>query len=296
MKPRTSGSSIAVVHLDLTGTVEDSRRNLRELSGKLEGKIEAVNATDRLTLTNEHEYLAKFAELMGHTLKFQITHAAPDHDPFFSVLVANELLARMEDARMEQQGAITKVEFPGRATIEFGRSGIILTSSNPNLLGKDCLRYIACNVHEDFGVIRQRHAVMTYDFDSAMFEKTPKDVRTGENRFIGRDFVEFHSQAKTFGHMLPQVFRSLLEGFYRMTLDMLTIDLRGANVYTNGSICVRRFERDHVVPIYQRDFKGMIVYTDVFFQDVNETKSPFEGGSSLEIHCPVRFGLEFRVM
>jgi hypothetical protein len=295
MKNKRSGSSIAAIHLDLTGSVEDSREQLNGLQEMLKGPIRRVDGSDHLTLTNDHEYLAKFSELMGHRLRFRITHAAPDHDSRDSVPTANELVARLRGVHVQKGAQKTIVEFPERATIEFGKEGIIKTSSNTNLVGKDCLSYIACNVHEDFGVAVAHHAIMTYEFDSAMFEKTPKDVSTGENAFVGRDFIGFHSKGKNFGPMMPHVFEGMLSAFYKKQLEMLTIDLRGVNVFTNGKMNIRRFERDYAVPIMQPDFRGILVYTDVFFQDVNEPRSPFNGGSYLEIECPVKFHDEFRV-
>ncbi len=286
-------SSIHHLHLDLSG--DNSGENLKELSKKLEGKIRSSEISDKISLTNEHEYIAKFAELMGHNLEFQITHADPNHNPANSVLIANELLDRLDEAEVGQQSNKTIVGFPNRATIEYGREGIISDSSNENLIGKDCLRYIACNVHEDFGVIFSDKGRFAYVFDSAMFEKTPKDIHTGENKFMGRDFFEFHSKGKNFGHILPGIFANMMRAFKDEKLDMLSIDLRGANIYTDGNIEIRRFERDYVVPIRQPDFRGILVYTDVFFHDVREKRSPFNGGKHLEIESPVEFASTFKV-
>lgn len=292
--PLPAAAMRKLAHLDLLGSKEDCRKNLMEFSGRLDGDNPRKEIKNSLTLTNEHEFIAKFSEMMGHKLSFQITHKSPRHRAADSVLIAKELVPRL-NLEMRQEDEFWVVDIPNRATIKFDERGTISASTNPHLFGRDCLQFIACNVHEDFGVVMLNDGKLEYDFDSAMFEKSPKDAVTGENKFIGRDFVGFHSQGKNFGHMLPEIFGKLVKAFSDGRLETLTIDLRGAHIFGNGRIDVRRFERDFVVPIMKPLFRGMLVFTDVFFQDVNEKKSPFDGGSGIEIRDPVGFSSEFRV-
>ena len=46
----------------------------------------------------------------------------------------------------------------------------------------------------------------------------------------------------------------------------------------------------------ESDLDGFIVYTDVFFQDVNEPITPYNGGEFLDIKDPKKFHQEFKVI
>ena len=138
-----------------------------------------------------------------------------------------------------------------------------------------------------------------------MYEKTPKDPVTGYNHFLGRDLMEFHGHAKTYGHILPTILGNLCKSFENGSLDMLVIDLKGQNVHSlvdsdgnvNESVQAVRFERDYITPIRQHcegtdaktgcgkcpgQLMGILAYADVLFQNVGDTSNPFEGGTCLD--------------
>jgi hypothetical protein len=156
---------------------------------------------------------------------------------------------------------------------------------------------MSCHVQQDFGVVIKKDEKLVYTFDSAMFEKTPKDIVTGINYFLGRDLMEFHTRGPNFGTRMPGIFQNLVEALRTNKIDHLVVDLPGANVYSDGKSQVRRFERDFVTPMkVESDLDGFIVYTDVFFQDVNEPITPYNGGEFLDIKDPKKFHQEFKVI
>jgi len=300
------------LHLDLLGSAEENRHNLSDLSKKLDKTAPVSETKIGLTLSSENEFLAKYAEMMGHLLSYQITHKSPNHTAADSYEIATEIIRRL-GVPVIREGDATQVVIPNRAHISYNRfSGVISESSNPLLVGRDCLDYIACNVHEDLAAVMPEKGVLVYEFDSSMYEKTPKNPRTGENMYIGKKFIDFHGAAKTYGAMLPEIFHKLRRAFSEGRLDVLTIDLRGGNVHTDGHTQVRRFERDHLVPIYDIFTKilplpdalvpmqynrviGMLAFADVVFQREGDKLSPFEGGLYLDIDCPVAFSAKYKV-
>ncbi len=299
MKIKHSESSKKIIHLNLLGNKEEQEKNLIYLRDNLEGQINETNIEHWLTLTNEEEYVTKFAELMGHKIPYSILASEMTGEESF--LISNEIVSRLnlpEIYILSDDKKTKVVKFSDRDLIMYNQRGEIIDSSNKDLIGKNSLDYISCNIHEEIATVMLRGHKLIYAFESSMFEKTPKNIITGKNNYIGRDFMKFHGKAKTFGHVLPAVFKEMIKAFSKYELDMLTIDLRGNNIYSNNNLRVRRFERDYILPI--RDirnnaFKGLLGYADVFFQNIEETKSPFEGGSHIKISSPLEFIRKYRV-
>lgn len=165
------------------------------------------------------------------------------------------------------------------------------------VVGHSALQAMSCHVQQDFGVILKRDEKFVYVFDCASFEKTPKDPVSGLNHFVGQDIAAFHGRAKTHGHVMPMVMHNLADALSRHALDMLIIDLNGAGRYTDGTIVVRRFERNYVVPMWDNGrFAGMIVFADPFFQNETESADPFCGGGFVSVTGPGEFHKRFHLI
>lgn len=297
-------NEIRSLHLDVMGIQERVGIRLADLNDKLENLLEdkemiqPTEMNSHMSLSSEAEYNMKLNEMLGEKLDFRVAQFDPKYDGRDSAIAA-EFIARnipQDERCVINDGRRIVIDLKSRPLVEFNNMGRIVYSSLPELIGHDPLHYISCNIHQDFGVVMLKPSGLVYTFDSAMFEKTPKDVDTGHNNFVGRNIIEFHGKGKNFGNMLPDLFRNLVDCFAKDKIDMLTIDLKGANMYSDGKITVQRFERDYVVPIISSGFKGIVVYTDVFFQNIREKRTPYEGGSSLRIEDPAEFHKQFKVI
>lgn len=172
------------------------------------------------------------------------------------------------------------IKFSTIGIVHFGGGGKITAATDRRFLGKDIYHLLACHIDQDLATVMKKGNKFIYTSDISRFEKTPKNDR-GHNRFLGRDIVEFHARAPNFGATLGPLFQKIITEFTAGNLDMLVVDLNGQNQFTleNGEQ-VRRFERDHFIPI--KDIKGKCIgfmgIADVNFQPVTETRSPLEGG------------------
>ncbi|MBT3814832.1 hypothetical protein HOE37_03470 [Candidatus Woesearchaeota archaeon] len=252
-------------------------------------------------LSSDVEYALKLSEMLGEKLEFSVGQFEKDKQSRDSVITATSLALLHENAIVEKDEAVQgnlKVTIPERGYFVFNEQGIITeTNILDKIVGHDALHYMSCHVQQDFGVVIKKDEKLVYTFDSAMFEKTPKDIVTGINYFLGRDLMEFHTRGPNFGTRMPGIFQNLVEALRTNKIDHLVVDLPGANVYSDGKSQVRRFERDFVTPMkVESDLDGFIVYTDVFFQDVNEPITPYNGGEFLDIKDPKKFHQEFKVI
>ena len=277
------------LHIDLTGSGAGSE--LSGLVSRLDGSITPRLTDMGMTIAKQADYEQKLRELLGEKQNFRIAQFAEGYGLKDSALVADDIVHRLEHTgiRSTRDGDLRTVTIhPFGEMISYENNGLIVGGLAQ---GRDVLHYMACVVRQDMAVVLKKDGRLIYSFDSSMFEKTPKDPVTGENRFLGQDILEFHGKAKTFGQMLPSLLDKLASSLGEHRLDLLTIDLRGGNIYSDGHQQVRRFERDYAVSL--GDNRGLLAYADVFFQDIAETRSPFKGGSSIDT---ADFHSRFRVI
>lgn len=59
----------------------------------------------------------------------------------------------------------------------------------------------------------------------------------------------------------------MMQNFNDNNMEILVIDLRGGNIYTNGKELVARYERDNVLPIRDdnNNFIGIFGYAHTYF-------------------------------
>jgi hypothetical protein len=271
-------------------------------------KIEPEEVAPVLELANDCEYKTRTVEMLGANLAYKIAQFAKEHEVRDSALVADDLAQKLAHVgvKFKRRGKQRRIIVSTRKTeFTYDQYGTIQSASGPEiekysglaekLEGQDALHYLACHVQQDLAVVMKKGDKMVYTFDCSMYEKTPKDVETGENKFLGKDLLDFHGKAETFGHILPNLLRNLVSCFSQGRLDLLEIDLKGANVYSNGEHEVRRFETDYVTPIVDNGtFHGILAYADVLFQDAAETRSPYKGG--IIVPHQVNFHKEYKVV
>lgn len=247
------------LHADLRGRPHDIRNQLTTLLDKL-SVLENGNALHSdgdapvMSLASERLRDTKLAEMHGEKLPYKISAFADEYDPKTDGDAAFNALAQLCG--------------------HLGLDGIAAAESS------DAFHLLACHVKQDLAVVKRDNDGMIYLADISAFEKTPKD-RDGGNKFLGRNLLDIHSQAPNLGLILRIVFPEIIKLFRDRILDLLSVDLNGQKEYLADKKRVRRFERDYFMPI--RDcrgrFYGVLGVADVFFQDPEETISPYEGGS-----------------
>lgn len=285
------------IHLDL---VTRPRENLMDLSNNLAdiktGKLVLpdVKKESIVTLVNETEHSVKLCDMLGVDVGYEISTISKNLSGKHSALVAKNIANDLRAASVfEQINQNTIVDIPARNTsIAFDDVGTIIESNRSILLGQNAMQYLAANISQDIGLVMLEQGKPIYQADISRYEKTPKDLVTGKDNKIGLDLLEFHSKAKTYGYILPTILGDMITCMAEGQLDLLTVDLLGSNTYrVDASLIsnqhnwmdVRRFERDYATPILANgELEGIIVYTDVWFQEINE-KSPLEGGAHLNI-------------
>lgn len=322
------------LHLDLT----DSTLMHRNIGGFTRELDRLYNTRSSHIVPQELEEALSLAspELIDKKLKddgeFKIAHFAVTHSKLDSVLAAEEIARRTPGINLLSDENVGLIDVPGRGIVAsyLPGTGAILTAEGIDMprkegvpssqSGMDVLHLMSCLVEQDVAYVVKLGRALIYDFDASRHEKTPKDPVTGENHFVGREIIEFHDRAKTVGPQIAHTLRYLTANFAVGTIDHLTVDLRGANTYSNGDVTVHRFERDHFVPIYTPGRRpdgsdhresmntfvlidngkkplarlhGILGYAEVFFQPEGETKSPFEGGTVVDV--PLDFYQTFRV-
>ena len=146
--------------------------------------------------------------------EFKIAHFAVTHSRLDSVLAAEELARRTPGIELSNIGHLSLIEIPSQGITArympevgtvFSVDGLELPKINerPNIRsGMDILHFMSCLVEQDVSYVIKQGRALIYDFDASRHEKTPKDPVTGENRFVGRELIEFHHRAKTVGPLI----------------------------------------------------------------------------------------------
>ena len=298
------------LYVDLAG--QHVAEELNSLSRRLElmsvGQAAADHGptTVELKLSEREDYLRKLSELNGKKLPFRIAQFEKGHDSsHISAIAADRVMDDLEPTGLriaDYSRMMRIVERDGR--LLFSYSTLLGQAFAPvryedrprknDFSGVDVLHYLACNIEQELAFVQKKGDALVYVFDSSRFEKSSKDPETGENKYLGMDLVNFHRGVKGFGHVLPGIMTGIANAMEQGSLDLLTIDLRGNHVYTDGEQQVKRFERDHLVPVRSgKNLVGIIGYADVHFQDVGQFMSPYKGGSEIDL---TGFQENFRVM
>lgn len=266
------------VHVDLVRG--DSRNSILQLISDLHAPVQPQLTYLPLTLCENITYQKKLDRLNEKSDGYVYSQKAASHLSSNSALVVDELVGFLEHTgtRLHRDGDLRRLHIKHRdISLSYDEQGIITRGAGKGL---DVLEYLACNLAQDIAIVlRTDDQKLIYDYDCSMHEKTPKNPITGVNEHIGRDLKDIHKESRTLGRILPYVISLVDERLHKNQLDLLTVDLRGANKYSNGKQEIRRYERDYLVPLKL----GILAYADVHYQDVNETTSPYEGGCCIEV-------------
>lgn len=259
----------------------------------------AASKTLRLTRAPNAMTLAKLAELKSGAAEHFKMYGLDPNVPTAQLLAAAQALAPYlvgAGLRMTEDRRLT-VE--GFGYIEADEKGLVRECpESPILIGRCLLAVMAAFVAQDFGVVLRQSSGLRYAFDCSAFEKTPKDVDNGHNHYIGLDFLEWHRRIPKMGVQLATLFEQLDRQFEMGAIDLFTIDLRGRNLYTNGTLVLHRYERDYVVPLRHSDgrYLGFVNFADVFMKEVGEERRPQQGGLYFDVGCPREFHRQFQVI
>ncbi|MBU0981657.1 hypothetical protein KKC94_03100 [Patescibacteria group bacterium] len=277
----------AVQYLDVRGTKDEVSQRLKNLNSNLSaGKPEECEILDGPILSlaspgKRAEKLGQLYNLDGN--EFEFASFAYGFSPADSFLLLKNLTPLLAECGVgveitESGGTIT---IPGFDVIKFNESARI-TGPERVISPFEIIRYLSCFFDQDFAAVLQKDGKFEYVCDVSVFEKTPKDA-SGKNRMMGRDLMEFHANAPSFGGELSSVFPNIMKAFSEGSMDVLVVDLNGSNDYelADGRQ-VRRFERDKFVPVHDETgyLKGFMGFADVFMQETRETRSPYEGGET----------------
>lgn len=237
-------------------------------------------------------------ELKRYPVKFQTTQLAISYSETEIIQSIEGLAIRLENAGVHliQPGVIVINDL---CKLEYDQNGCI-TRSNPDigLCGINALELIAGVCAQDFGLVIERNTKLIYLYGSARYEKTPKHVESGFDYFVGEDFLEWHRRIPHWGATLAIFFELMYLAFKQNKLDSLIVDLKGRNLYTDGKIVVRRYERDYALtlPTMEGDTIGIIVFADSLFKNNNDEIHPFFGGKHVEIKSPREFSNNFHLV
>ncbi len=300
------------IHVDLANNagLELQKLSLR-LESILSGKtrLEQTQVNKIITPISEKEHKIKLDAMLGKQSNYEICSLINNKDGKYSahfslaaehianiislnnnlssnlfegVDVSHHLVNTMHDYTRE----ITRIKDNHRnVELDFTGNGLISDTNLKEIFFKNPLPYLASMIEQDLALIALDHDKLIYAADISRFEKTPKDVITGVNKYIGLDLLNFHGNAKTYGHILPKILDDMVNCMRNDELDLLTIDLRGANLYTNGKETIRRFETDKVMPLKRNGvLQGIIAYADVCFQPVDEIQTPDDGGRVVKLN------------
>jgi thiazole biosynthesis protein ThiH len=283
------------LNLNVCGDKTSVQENLRELFRKLSDTIsgdEEISLQEEkvlFTLAPQEMFEAKLGEITGGDSQYKIAQFAESHSGEDSLMILKSIAPHLEQTGMEvkiNEDDTMEIIIPERDRIKIDNRGKVLSSEHQEAIGVDGLHFISCFLRQDLAAVLKKEGKFRYALDISSFEKTPKDP-TGRNLYLGKDIVDFHSKAPNFGAMLGVLFEKLIKAFETGKLDLLSVDLRGQNIYKRGdSSKVKRFERDRFIPIQDKngEIVGIFGVADVFFQDEEETMTPFEGG---EFHADI---------
>jgi hypothetical protein len=321
-------TQIKKLYLDVSGN--DATENLMQLHETLEQTARGEDIVGKaapklLDIASPETHRIKLMSMLNDIVggsNYIIGQFSNDHDMRYSAIAADDLVRKINHGKI-----ITSIGVDVR-NVQIPQLGVALTYSNEGQLlslesngsyplddltrfslGKDVLHFLSCCVEQDVALVFKKKEdgkeSLEYVFDCSMYEKTPKDPVTGYNHFLGKDLLEFHGHAKTYGHILPTILGNLTKSLEIGTLDMLAIDLRGQNTHelydSDGNVQegieARRFERDYITALRVHcdgqdvsigcekcpgQFKGILAYADVLFQELSDTSNPFEGGTCLD--------------
>ncbi len=269
--------SANVQYVDVRGNKEDVARNLCNPANiEYEEHI--------ITSASPEKTAAKLRELTEENYdEYKIAEFADSFngDDLFLILENLKYALRDLDIEITQPDPDKyKATLPNGDEVYFDNNGQITASKLKSTVGKNILQYIMCFVDQDFASVIEKDGKFIYVCDISSFEKTPKDDN-GENRMLGKDFLEFHSHAPNFGHQLSKVLPKMLQSFANRDTDMFIVDLSGLKEYRIGDgKSVKRFERDKFLPLFDKEgrLKGFVGFADVYFQDSSANTDPLEGG------------------
>jgi hypothetical protein len=242
---------------------------------------------------------AKLAEVSrgpeGNFAMYGVDSTVPARD-LFAAAVA---LVPYFSAAGIRQADSNRFGIEGFGQVEVDAEGKVTAAPEiPGVVGKPLLAVIAAFSAQDFGAVIRQPAGLRYAFDCSAFEKTPKDVDSGHNHYVGLDFLEWHRRIPKLGKPLADLFERLDQQFSAGVLDLFTIDLRGRNLYTDGKLVLHRYERDYVLPLRHptAGYLGFVNFADVFMKEPGEERRPQDGGSYFEVGCPRQFHRQFPVI
>lgn len=253
----------------------------------------------RLTRAGDEMTRAKLDELVGGAASdFAMYRTDQTLAPTFLLSAAQALARHFASIGVRFDGperllvdgfGDVKLDLEGRVVSADGRAG---------LKGVHALALLAAFVGQDFGLVLRHESRLRYAFDCSAFEKTPKDIDTGYNHYVGLDFLEWHRRIPKLGEPLAELFELLDRAFESDSLDLFTVDLRGRNLYTNGTLVVHRYERDYVLPLRHPEGRhlGFVNFADVFMKEIAEERRPQEGGTYFDVGCPRQFHKQFPVI
>lgn len=291
------------VYLDLIGSWDALPPRIaqafEDISSESEQRRGAFSSQLRLTRAPQEMIVAKLAEAAqgpeGNFAMYGVDATVSARD-IFAAAVA--LAPYLTEAGVRQLDG-NRFTAEGFGQIEVDDEGNVTVAPEiPSVIGKPLLAVMAAFSAQDFGVVIRQPTGLRYAFDCSAFEKTPKDVDSGQNHYVGLDFLEWHRRIPKLGKPLADLFERLDHQFSAGALDLFTIDLRGRNLYTDGKLVLQRYERDYVVPLRHptAGYLGFVNFADVFMREQGEERRPHDGGSYFEVGCPREFHRLFPVI
>jgi hypothetical protein len=290
------------LYIDLIG----DRSEVTDRLGALGEQVSHVRANPRTVvaapapypfrLSENQTLLDRVAELAGASVPYAMSQLAPGVTPGEQIDIVDGVCRYFAQITADTRAGC--IDIAGRTRVVFDGEAKVSDSGYSGLAGRDLLPACACFIDQDFGIVLRRPSGLFYVYESSEFEKTPKRVEGGENNFLGNDFLEWHRRIPHYGLPLASIFERVDALFADELLDMLVVDLRGRHLYGDGEILVRRYERDYVVPLHNRDgqYVGMAVFADLFIQDINTLRNPLSGGKYLVVESPLLFNQRFQVV
>lgn len=259
----------------------------------------AASKTLRLTRASNAMTLAKLAELKSGSDSHFTMYGLDPNVPSGHLLAAAQALTPYLTGAGLRLSDDRRLTVEGFGLIDADENGLVRECpESPILVGLPFLSVMAAFVAQDFGVVLRQPSGLRYAFDCSAFEKTPKDVDSGHNHYVGLDFLEWHRRIPKLGVQLATLFEQLDHQFEAGAIDLFTIDLRGRNLYTNGTLVLHRYERDFVVPLRHANgsYLGFVNFADVFMKEVGEEQRPQQGGLYFDVGCPREFHRQFQVI
>lgn len=292
------------LYLDLMADKEIVMKDIDQLSTQLQGVLVEKNAIHftkmplPVSRATDEAIQERIDELKCHPVKFQTTQLDKNHTGHEIVRSVEGLAILLENAGVQlvKRGLIIIKDLCSMHYDENGR--ITKTEPDIGLVNSNALEVVAGICAQDLGLIIERDGVLVYLYGSSRYEKTPKHVETGYDYFIGEDFLEWHRRIPVWGQNLATLFERMYLAFKSDKFDSLVVDLKGRNLYTDGNLVVRRYERDYALPLptLEGDTTGMIVFADSLFKNINDEVHPFFGGKHLNIKSPREFSDNFHII